>query len=300
MKKITLLLCGLTLSVASYGQQILSHSTENVFQFGSIACANDPDQVPGSGDEATSDNIYYRTYTPSNFEFTDTFTIMGGQSFFTFTDIGGNGAIGGGTLRFFTSDDVFPAGNLTEIASQPFDLSTDDNGVLRQIMLDTPVDVDSNTEIIIAFDLPASDVSPNNIDNRVGGNDLGEDAPSYISSIACGINSPTTFSAINFPDNHLIIDLIGDGNVLSVGDNELSESITVFPNPTAGDLNINFSKNFDTTNINIININGQTVINTTVNGIGNRTIDTNSLATGVYFAQLSNDVGTTTIKFIKN
>ena len=50
MKKITLLLCGLTLSVASYGQQILSHSTENVFQFGSIACANDPDQVPGSGD----------------------------------------------------------------------------------------------------------------------------------------------------------------------------------------------------------------------------------------------------------
>ena len=88
--------------------------------------------------------------------------------------------------------------------------------------------------------------------------------------------------------------------VLSTEENILSESITIFPNPTAGDLNINFSKNFETTNINIININGQTVINTTADGIGNRTIDTNNLATGVYFAQLSNDVGTTTIKFIKN
>ena len=88
--------------------------------------------------------------------------------------------------------------------------------------------------------------------------------------------------------------------VLSIDENTLSENVSVFPNPTNGDLNINFTRNFGATNIDIINVNGQKVLNASIEGFGNNSIATSKLANGIYFAQISSDTGTTTIKFIKN
>ena len=88
--------------------------------------------------------------------------------------------------------------------------------------------------------------------------------------------------------------------VLSVEDNALSENVSVFPNPTSGDLNINFARNFETLNVDIINVNGQKVLSQEMEGVGSNTLATSRLANGVYFAQISSDEGSTTIKFIKN
>ncbi len=93
---------------------------------------------------------------------------------------------------------------------------------------------------------------------------------------------------------------IRDDTNLSTGENTLSESISLFPNPTNGDVNLNFSRSFGTTNVDIINVNGQKVLNASLEGVGNNTLATSKLASGIYFAQISNETGSTTIKFIKS
>jgi len=88
---------------------------------------------------------------------------------------------------------------------------------------------------------------------------------------------------------------------LSVADHSiLSQSVSVSPNPTDGDLNINFTQDIGALTINIVNVNGQKVLTTSMQGVGSNTIATNELANGVYFAHIISNEGSTTVKFIKN
>jgi len=292
MKKITLLVLALFIFGLSYGQQILSHSTDNAtFDGGSIACA---------GGGTTADNIFYRSYTPSDFGFTGNFDVMGASFPIAFTDVSG-GATAEITVRFSTSDDVFPAGTLTEIASETLTIDVNNDFSIAgtmEVLLTTTVTVDAATEIIVGIDVP-DNIDPNMYDVRIVDNGLGQAAPGYIFSVACGLNTPTDYAAIGFPDNHIILDLIGDEN-LSVSDNNLSENISLFPNPTNGDLNLNFTRSLGELDVNVINVNGQVVLSSQIEGIGNSTLATSKLANGVYFAQVASDSGTATIKFIKN
>lgn len=92
-----------------------------------------------------------------------------------------------------------------------------------------------------------------------------------------------------------------DGLTLSTQEEVFTGTeITAFPNPTQGNLNINFSKDIGNTKINIIDVTGQSVLTTEIQGVGSKTLNTNNLASGVYFAQLSSDSVNSTIKFIKN
>jgi len=300
MKKITLLLI-LFVNSTFLGQQVLSHSTDNSNTTGgSLACTADPDMNPASGDELVSDNIYYRAYTPANFGFSGDFFIMGGQFFLRYNDIGGSGTAGFLTLRFFTSDAPFPDGNLTEIGSQMFQVDgTTDTTTITQILLDSPITVDASTEIIIAVDAPASNTAPNNIDYRIAINTFGESNPSYLSSNACNIPTPSTFESIGFPTNNLILDLIGDGT-LSTQDNVLADSVSMYPNPTSGDMNIFFSRSLGEVSIQFTNISGQIVMETSIDTIGISTLNTSRLSPGIYFAQIATKDTSTVIKFIKN
>ena len=114
-----------------------------------------------------------------------------------------------------------------------------------------------------------------------------------------GLTTYTPFSTIGVAVSALSFSLEGE-ELLSVGDNLLANNISVFPNPTSGDLNINFARSFETLNVDILNVNGQKVLSQEMEGVGSNTLATSRLANGVYFAQISSDQGSTTIKFIKN
>ena len=60
-----------------------------------------------------------------------------------------------------------------------------------------------------------------------GANTSGETQPSYLSSIGCGINDPTTYASINFPDVALVVTVNGDEQVVP----------TPTPEPPSGALN---------------------------------------------------------------
>lgn len=291
MKKITLIILCLFLSEIAIGQQILSHSLDNVaVTSGGVACA---------GGGTTADNIFSRSYTPSDFSFTGTFYVFGARFIPAFTDVSG-GADVDYTVRISTTDAAYPGGTLTMIGEQTLTVTAAENGIVQEVLLAAPVSVNATDEIVIEIDVP-DNVDPEMFDARIGVNSAGQNAPSYISSLACGITTPTDFVNVGggFPDNHLILDLIGDDN-LSTTDFSLDKnSISLYPNPTKGNINLNFSKDLGSTSVSIINIIGQTVLKTNVDGNGLKAINTNGLAAGAYFAQIATNTGKTTIKFIK-
>ena len=94
-------------------------------------------------------------------------------------------------------------------------------------------------------------------------------------------------------------------NIISaVQDIEALQSIAVFPNPVASNMTVSINL-ADAKNLkmNIQNVVGQTVIQNNMNlNAGNNTIEiaTETLQNGTYFLQLSDMVGTKTVKFVVN
>lgn len=117
-----------------------------------------------------------------------------------------------------------------------------------------------------------------------------------------GTDSTGTWSPIGNGNTNLSYSLNGDcDELLSVSDNNLlSDSISLFPNPTNGDMTLSFARSFGEADIKIANITGQVVMDTTADTIGSTQIETSALATGVYFAQISTESASTVIKFVKN
>jgi hypothetical protein len=94
-------------------------------------------------------------------------------------------------------------------------------------------------------------------------------------------------------------------NVVAIEEqHQAVEALTVFPNPTSGELNISFSiNNNDNINIEIYNMMGQNVYNERLtNFIGNynKTINTKPLSKGVYFLKVTSSSGISIKKIIVN
>ena len=108
-------------------------------------------------------------------------------------------------------------------------------------------------------------------------------------------NDVATLIGAAFPALSLVI---RDEGILSVEDNILAENIALFPNPTNGDMTLDFARSFGQANVSITNITGQAVMNVTTEG--STQLETSRLASGIYFAQIATDNASTVIKFVKN
>ncbi|MCK0108570.1 T9SS type A sorting domain-containing protein [Flavobacteriaceae bacterium S0825] len=105
-------------------------------------------------------------------------------------------------------------------------------------------------------------------------------------------------------DNKLLIGTHGNGmfeatinHVLSLEDNEISESIKVYPNPVSDRLNLSMPNELsDNASFIINNILGQNVMRGTLE---NSQVDVNSLNTGIYFIQISSNGKNGVKRFIK-
>jgi hypothetical protein len=84
---------------------------------------------------------------------------------------------------------------------------------------------------------------------------------------------------------------------VSLGTNSFdSLSFNYYPNPTSGILNISYSK--EISQINVVNLVGQTVLNKSTNGTEVQ-IDLSSLANATYFVKVVSDGKTKTFKVMK-
>lgn len=80
--------------------------------------------------------------------------------------------------------------------------------------------------------------------------------------------------------------------------NSLSE-VSIYPNPTANELNINLFDISSQTNYTIYNSIGQTLRTSKVNSQADLSINTSSYSEGVYFIKIEKDGASKTFKFIK-
>ncbi|MPN18495.1 hypothetical protein SDC9_165855 [bioreactor metagenome] len=121
------------------------------------------------------------------------------------------------------------------------------------------------------------------------------------------MNTSTLQTNSNNPVDHEFINgvyLDETGNLISgVSELSLDAAVSMYPNPTSGDLNISFN-NLASGNYNVVVFNtiGSVVLNQSmdVNGAVVRTINMNELPTGIYMVQVSNENGSVTKKVIKN
>ena len=289
MKKITLLIAALAMTVSSNAQQVLSQSESQDAASGGVACA-----TTGGG---SSDNFLYRVYTPSNFDLEGTISIAGAQIVPVYSNNSGDAE--GGVMfltAYASSGDAFPDGDLVALASVEIFVDEDTPQELTDFMFDVPVNVDASAEIILAADIPSSPSIEDGAfyDLRIGVNAGGQTGESYLSSVACGLDGlGNTFADINFPDNHLILNLIVDEALGS--DTNLSEVISVYPNPATDVLNIAIPSSIDVKSVSLFDVLGKKSNVSLVNG----QVDISELAVGLYLLNVETTNGTLTQKVIK-
>ncbi len=97
--------------------------------------------------------------------------------------------------------------------------------------------------------------------------------------------------------NRFTLQFEGEG-VLGTFDNAL-DTISIFPNPTDGILNI-ISPNEPITSIEIYDVRGRKLNDVLVNSQGNYTIDVSELETAVYFVTINTENGSITKRVVKS
>jgi len=282
MKKITFLLIAILSVSVIQAQDVLSHSTDQTIANGLVACSN-----ADSG--FTTENSYWRTYTPADFSYTGMFDIQGVNFALSFTDTGATDPTMIILVKAYTTSG-FPGGGLTLVASKTVTVTVADDLTLIEVLFDEAVPVSVDTEIALEVNMESGETAV--VDFRIAGNDLGEDAPSYISTPDCGgINPPVTYASIGFPDSHMIIDLKGGVSTASIADNIIA-GFEMFPNPVIDILTLKADATIEA--VSIYNMIGQEVISTS-----NTTIDMSHLPTGSYIVKVQAGDQVGSYNFIK-
>lgn len=284
MKKITFIFLIFIASLAVKAQ-VLSHSTDQTIANGLVACA---DSAAGF----TTENHFWRSYTPADFGVTGTYSIGGAAFAMSFTDNGGTDPTMNIVVNFYTSSGAFPTGTLTLIGTKTVTMNASQDLTLLTAVLDTPVSVNATDEV--AIEITPDDGTTPVVDIRIAGNDLGQDAPSYISSGNCGINTPTSYTDINFPNNDMIINLLDEASTAGVNDN-LVGVIEVFPNPISNSFKINYPSNITIKSATLYDLLGK---NTGIK-LEDNSMNTSSLNAGIYMLKIETNLGTHIEKIIK-
>ena len=102
---------------------------------------------------------------------------------------------------------------------------------------------------------------------------------------------------IGFPDNHTILNLLGEETVLSVEDN-LSEVVSIFPNPSNGVVNVELDATTDAT-VTVVDVLGQVVYAANENFVAGerKVIDLSNNAKGMYILSVEGE-GVNTVERI--
>ncbi|HEX8269729.1 MAG TPA: T9SS type A sorting domain-containing protein [Flavobacterium sp.] len=287
MKKIILTL--LAFVCCGAGAQTISHSTSMALGTTNVACNNGT-----APNNTSSDNRYYRFFNLANFGITGQYTASavhyGVQTMNVPTLPGGFPV----TTKIYVTTNTtfttafFPAG-YTEIASVTTNHQPTDVGTLVTIPITAVIPPGSNLLVELGYAAQAAG-SLNRI--FLSANDLGQSAPTYLSSTGCSIANPTDMATIGFADAHLVLSV--DGTTLGLSKFDLA-GVSIYPNPASNRLNFVLPPNVELLKASLSDIAGKQ-IKVTVSG---DSVDLSPFNAGVYILTLETNEGTVNRKFIK-
>lgn len=255
---------------------VLSQSVNQQLTLGGVACNG-------------GDNSWYREYVLSDEGVTNDVTIVGiqfGLELTTFNE----------ELKIYAYD--FPGFPLnfdtanvpTPIASGSITVRFTDVGKIIRADFDTPVQVSAGSSIVVSVVQPTITSNPVYLATTEQ-----ETKTSFLSSNNCDIKGqPAPVSAIGFPDAHHMINLIVTDETLSLN-NKLMESVTVYPNPTQGNLNLRIPSHIEVLNVKLFDVLGKNV-NVPYH---NQTLTTETLPQGIYMLHVETSQGALIKKIVK-
>lgn len=270
MKKITLLFGALLVASVSQAQIVVTHSaSEDIVPATTVACPTEPTQ-------------FLRVFDLTNeFGITDPFTISSVEFGVEVSETVPT------TLNLYTSDSTDPtdAGGAVLTNIYTADIATaGGDGTKLVHELDAPVTVPAGA--IIVMELAEAE---DGVVFRIGANDAGQTAPSWLKSGTCGEGTVESFGFVN----HYVMNVIGDTN-LAVDDNLLSQ-VAVYPNPTSDVLYVRVPASVEVSDAAIYDVLGKRTSVQLVDG----KMNTANLAAGVYILKATTSAGTLTEKVVK-
>lgn len=279
MKKITLLVCAIMLTVAAQAQILVTQSEDptNVTA-GGVACW-------AQGDGSYSENSFLRAYDLADFDITGDFAITELQY--------GQGSADDGKevfLNVYTASNVnLEVAELTLIGGTNHISSAMDDLSLITVPFEATIPAGS----ILVFEVNAPDSNGNPYETYFPGVNLaGESDVSYLMSPDCGAFEPTPVGEIAGVEFY-VMNVLGE-EILSVGSN-LADVISVYPSPATDILNIKLPSNVDVQSASLVSVLGKTTGVTYSNG----QMNVSSLAPGVYFLNIETNLGAYTQKVVK-
>lgn len=270
MKKITLLAAAFAASLSMQAQTVLTHSlSQAVEQPNTVACPTEP-------------TSYQRV-----FDFVNEFNTQGGFTIET-VEFGVESVDDSPvSLNFYLADGIDPTtANLTAIYSEDVTLTLDDEGTVVSHTLATPLALPDNTILVVEL----AEVADGTV-FRIGSNTGGQTASSWLKSDTCGAGAVEDLGDFV---NHYVINLITDA-VLSV-DSAIASQVSLYPNPVNNVLNITVPSSIQIEGATMYDILGK---GTQVEVSANNTINTSSLASGVYLLTINTNEGNITKKVVK-
>lgn len=245
--------------------------------------------VPGASVSCPSgSNSFARQFALADFGIAGDFELTTGQ--FGIETI--SGAARSITVNVYTSDGNFPAsypGTLlgTQLVNVP--ATTADESVISY-SFSTPITVAGTvSHIVVELVQAASDASSLFI-----GATAEQTAIGYLRSAPCGLTTYGDPATLGFPSAKFFITV--SGNLLSIKDFSLDNSISIHPNPTNDVINLSVSKSVNINSVELYNIIGKLVLKTD----NAKSLDLSHLESGVYLLKVSTDLGSLTKKVIRN
>lgn len=287
MKKITLLL--LLLIGFNGVSQTISHSTSMELGNTNVACN------AGQGAAATSsDNRYFRFFNLASFSITGNYTVQsvqfGVQSLNIPTLPGGFPV----TVKIYsTTNTNFPTGYPTgynELTQITTNMQLTDVETLVSIPISVVIPAGSNMLVEVGYALQEAGSA-----NRIflSANNLGQTAPTYISSTGCSLANPVTMASIGFADAHFVLSVTGE--VLSLNDS-LLQQVAVYPNPTKEKVTVSLPNALSVTKASLTDISGKQM---TILLDANNSFSVSEFAAGIYILNLETSEGVLNKRIVK-
>lgn len=284
---------GINSTVAQDTENTLTSNTSQDIVPGSIACSD-------SNTGVVSQNHYFKKFDLKNLGVEAEFDIhsfqFGIQSVHSARGFSPN--IDLQIKLWKTKSTDFPknwnSGKYKELISKTITVTKADDESVVTVDFDHPITVERD-DIIIA------QVSNYDLEGQtfyIGSNDAPDHQSSYIMAEGCNLLTPASVADIGFLDMHIVMNLKGNGTILSIQDEVAEADLILYPNPTSDQFNIT-SGNKVIKSIVINDMLGRSIQSINVNDL-NKNINVSNLPRGVYIIEIELEAEKIIKKLIKN
>ena len=283
MKKITLLLAALVVGMTAFAQVTITHNNSQtmVADLG-LTCATG---------NVNTDNQFAQVFDLENdFGISDDWEVQ--QVEFGVEDMANaEGDMYPVTVRVYTTDDGTPNGGLTLLGDGVINLSSSDANTVVSVDISPGAIVPSGSVLMV--ELEVFEGANGITEFRLGATDVASNDDSWILAVDCGLTDFATYAALGFNDRWQVMNVVGD---VALGvDDDISEYVSIYPNPANDVLNVNVPNTVEIISANLYDVLGKDTNLQLVNG----TINTSNLSRGVYILSLRTDIGSLTQKIVK-